>query len=336
MTSRKLTAQILVLNMFFFQTPLVFAGQGIILTDAELDAVHAGGLNLTFERAVGSQDQLRRDLNNPYEITVQPTNRYYNTSTNSRVRVNTSTRRPSSPVAPAAPAAPIAPTEPDLSSLPTNNNQISSSTNTTNIPISTSSVTPEPNAPTNLTSTPTDLAKDLTGGDPLDISAGSLNTSPDTSVANDPANISPDLALNSAQTDVVENSLPISSPADVDTSTVIDSTITDTSVPADLTSNPTIVMDVISNGKTLGSNIGIQPNDASSVIPLASTVGNQINVSETAQQNLSALTNINNAGGAVGVLVNLVFLGEGAVVENLNMNNSLNLSNVTNHTVYQQ
>jgi len=94
------------------------------------------------------------------------------------------------------------------------------------------------------------------------------------------------------------------------------------------------VLDVLATGNgnfqvaVGGSNGGVQP------VPFTASGAalNSLNVSDTAQQNLSAMVNVNAAGSVVPVQINLTVLMNSSV-ENLSNFNDLNLSNYSVFTV---
>ena len=69
----------------------------------------------------------------------------------------------------------------------------------------------------------------------------------------------------------------------------------------------------------------VAASDGSSPIFSLSSGTNNLNVSETAQQNLEALVNVNAAGSVVPIQLNLTVLINSSV-ENLNASNTMDLS----------
>lgn len=248
------------LIIFFAGLNPAYGGAPIILSDAELDQISAGGLNFDFDALLGSANTISENMSkapvsNPSAgdqggIIVTP---------NSAIKVIA----PVSPTAPATPTVPVSPTTP---------------------------------------ATPTAPAAPMTAISPTD---------PVSPIAPEPV-----AALSIEQNSIVTPiapELPVSptEPAGV-------------SAP-----EPVRTLDLMA---TLGEKRQFEVlsnSTGASPVPLSTSGAiNSVDLSGAAQQNLSAMVNVNAAGSIVPVQINLTVIMN-STVQNLSNSNSLQVNNYT-------
>jgi hypothetical protein len=321
-----------VLFAFVTAQPLtVFAGQAVLLNDTELDQVYAGGLNLNFDTFFGSMDSIATDLTksgigqttlNNKPITVVPVQSVGKLIASPVSPMQTATPADvqkaidaSAPTVPAVPvtvqndsgitAQPLS-VEPNLSVLPVQNSQIEEVSLTdmqlrlsSSVPVSDTAVV----SVTDNSYVPLSDQADavITNTDPVQTDALDLTDSALTYLTN-----GSEPPANNTALAPVESPLKVESPS---------STTSPIGVTGVTTSDGRIgVLAFESIGEIVPTNV-------------ESMTMNSINVSDTAQQYLSAMNNVNAAGSTVLIQQNLVILIN-STVENLNNSNALDMSSL--------
>jgi hypothetical protein len=294
--------------MILLQVSPAFAERAIILSDYELDQVYAGGLNFNFDNGfLGSTSTAADNISKGSlaDARTVNTNAFVVNPNNPNVTIK-------APVVPSAPTAPMLPTVPS-SVLPA---------------LDQSNVIPDLPTGQAILDQSVVMEQSLLGTLP---EAPSLQSS----VGSAPA-----------ETAAIPQSFFVSEPA-VPAIPSIPSTSSTPSAPSlPLTPSspfsvvnphvpmapkmPTVDVIATTGGKfsvSVDANSGINP------VPFTASNGyNYLNVSETAQQNLSAVVNVNAAGSVVPVQVNLTVLMN-SNVENISNFNDLKLNHYTTYQV---
>ncbi len=270
---RKIIALLLALPyLSALAVPVAGAGQAVILTDAELDRIYAGGLNLGFDRSLGNPGAFLTAShgNGTNALKDKPIALLTNTGKLQFFHVN-APKGPNAPTSPAIPDAP--PNAPDQINIPA----VPGVPNTPNPP----DVTALPDIPETPTSTHT---PDIPGV--------------------------PDPVFSLSTPDAPNSATPPNTP-------------TAPNIP--LPPAPVVTDAFVSRDGKFGivayESMGSPQNTGYSAADV-----NLLNVSETAQQYLSAINNVNAAGSTILIQQNLVVLIN-SNIQNLNNVNDLNFGN---------
>ncbi len=322
------------------QISYAFAGQAIILSDYELDQIHAGGLNFNFDSYLGSVGT-SADSVTKGPVTLGTQNNPFLVNTNNpNVKVSLST--PTSPKSPAGADTTniVAPSNASSassagSSLPSSS--LASSLTDVENPLSahaTPSVTVGPEVPITPVETVGIMKPETTNipdsslasGAPLG-GAGSIAQNAASSQASQANVVAANSALPADAAGATSNQVAPSNNINVTVPTQTAAPTTPTS-PAAITSP--YVLDVLAANHGGNFKVAVANSGGNNVIPIPfSTTGggiNSVNVTDTAQQQLSAFVNINAAGSIVPVQINLTVLMN-STVGNVNNSNDLKLSN---------
>lgn len=342
---RKTIALITISSYVIFSASPGFAGYGIVLTDYELDQVHAGGLNLSFDGFLGN---IGTTLNNSSKGNVPESQSLTKgplvlNKSNHGIEIlqPKSPKEPIGPIVPSSPKTPISPTvpkgpnnpvvptnpiQPILPNQPTTPSSVEAPFSPISPDVPDAPVGPAspdlpniPNVP-NVPTAPSSVDAPFAPISPVAPVAPVTPSFPDAPTA--PATVE----LPSAPVSPTLPTLPDAPFQPLAPESPVAPVSPTAPVAPQLPVAP-IVSDAYtsSNGKfgvvafeSLGNlkSVGLNSNDV-----------NTLNVSETAQQYLSSINNVNAAGSTVLIQQNLVVLIN-STVQNLNNANDLNLGNL--------
>jgi len=305
----------------FSCSTLSYAGIARVMSDYELDQVHAGGLNLDFDKFLGSFSSASDTVSKGgVTDTAAALSSPIVVDNNGKKVQIVEIKTPNTPKLPNVPVAPKAPNTagslqqdlpdvPDVPDVPVAEVNLALAT----APEAAQSVAPD--------MTVVDTASSAVSGATSDLA----NIVPTAPVA----------AANVPDGSAAVNSLPVTNSAAsaVSSPTAPTSPVAPTAPQAP--ASPAMRFDVVAgqnNGKFAVAVSDQSVGAAGAPLFTASSPGSQnfLNVTDTAQQNLEALVNVNAAGSVVPVQLNLTVLVN-SNVGNLNLSNQLDLNSFSTY-----
>lgn len=338
----------------FYATPSFALTQARILSDHELDQIHAGGLNFDFGKLLGSYSTTT-DTVSKGGVSDSSANNQVFEAANGKVKVFSIPRTPKTPTAPkkpdlnnlknltasidmdaaaALPESNLADTgipeqsltiestaAASLTQEPVNDMAVSSIQDTASLAQPVSSVEAAP-APPNSTPVSPELNLQDSGAITQQLADNTLNTTAQNTLTHDgqgPASntVSPG-ALDAGQTGIKAEPAqqPLASSVVEPGQTIANNTAVNNALPDDLA----VIVDTPTGGQ-MGV---IIDGNALSSLQNGTGTANILNVTDTAQQYLQSLANINAVNSTVPVQINMVVMID-SVVENLNNSNTLSI-----------
>lgn len=318
----------LILLPFSFSA-LSFAGESRILSDYELDQIHAGGLNLDFDSFLGSFTSTSDTVSKGgvSDMTAGLSSPIVVNSAGSKVQI-VEIKTPKVPTMATVPNAPTAPKAPNASSLP----EVPSVPETPTVPEVNLALATIPEATMSVVPDSTVVDMSLLA---VSTATSDLNNIPQTPVVTAVfrmPQVRSQLPRRPMVSDVTVLAAPdVSSAAKLSENTVTPNVPTMPTAPTAPTA-PGVRFDVVAGQNNGKFSVAVSDQSATSVaagtpIFTASSPGSQnyLNVTDTAQQNLEALININSAGSVIPVQLNLTVLIN-SNVGTMNLSNNLDLS----------